>query len=111
MAIIYDFSAYHAPRLLRSFSQQMGDVVCQLDDFGENLTKIDAHLYNIQEIHCDFSLQLSTYLFALKKTKEFARKCSTACNLNSLEQMIKKRDQIIRDRTIKRAAHAGSRRG
>ncbi len=29
MAVIYDFGAYRAPRLLRSFSQQTGDVVRQ----------------------------------------------------------------------------------
>ena len=115
MAIIYDFSAYHTPRLLRSFSQQTGDVVRQLSDLGENLTKIDAHLYNIQEIHCQFSLRLSTFLFTLKKARKFARRCSAACELDSLEQMIEKRNQIIRDRQRdrqkERVARSGSRRG
>lgn len=98
MAVIYDFGEYHAPRLLRSFSQQTGDVVRQFVDFRKHMNKVSAGLCRIQEAQRAFASQLNAYLLELEKAKKFARTCSAACELSSIEQMIKKRDQIVRER-------------
>lgn len=104
MAIIYDYRAYHAARRLKTCSQQARDVVCQLNDYEGSLAKFSASLSSIQDIQRGLRSKLSSYIFELEKTKEFARICSAACDLNSLAQMVKKRDQIICDRPKKRAS-------
>lgn len=98
MAVIYDFGDYHAPRLLSSFSQQTGDVRRQFADFRKNMDKLSAGLCRILDTQHTFCSQLGDCLLELEKAKEFAHTCSAACELNSIEQMVKKRDQIIRDR-------------
>lgn len=98
MAVIYDFRNYHTPRVLRSFSQQTGGVARQLYALGGRLDHMNACFANMQKAQRAFASQLGTYLLELEKAGEFARLCSAACELNSIEKMIAKRDNIIRDR-------------
>lgn len=108
MAVIYDFSDYHTPRLLRSFSQQAGDVVKNIHDFDRYMNNVGASLCRIQETQRAFSAQLDAYLLKLEASKEFVHKCQAACELRSLERMIKERDQIIREVPKNRSANKGS---
>ena len=96
MVVVYDFRAYCTPRLLRSFSQQAGDVVCQFQNFEGRMKKVSAGLCRVQDALLTFDLQLDAHLLTLENAKDFAHTCSAACELNSIEQMIKKRDKIIR---------------
>ena len=85
MATIYDFPGDRAPRKAQTTSQSAEE-----------------------EARQTFDTQLSAYLCAVEETKEFARTCAEACELDSLEQMIEQRDQLIRYWLKKRTAHAGS---
>ena len=98
MAVIYDFGAYHAPGLLRSFSQQAGDVVRHYGDFSKHMKKLSAGLCSMKEAQHAFRTQLDVYLLELEETRKFAHTCSEACELDSIEQMIHKRDQLIREK-------------
>lgn len=97
MAVIYDFGEYRTPRLLRPPSQQTREVVRQCEDYRKHMNKVSVGLCLIQEAQRAFASQLNAYLSQLEKTREFTRRCSAACELNSIELMIKKRDQIIRE--------------
>lgn len=98
MAIIYDFSAYRTPRLMRSVSQQMGGVVSDMHALNGYLRNIEVKLGQLKEVHRVVHLQLGAYVSRLERTMAFARSCSDACELNSIEQMIEERDHIIHER-------------
>jgi len=97
MAKIYKFSDYYAPRLLRSFSQQAEGVVHQFENYSAYMDTIHEKLCGIQEAQIAFDSQLSTYLNELEEAKAFAQKCAEACELDSVELMTQKRDQIIQE--------------
>ena len=98
MAVIYEFDTYRTLRPLKSLSQQAREIVRCLYDLTEITNDINANIDSIEKTLSALDAQLETYRFKVEATKEFARKCSSACELNSIDQMIKKRDQIIRDR-------------
>ena len=100
MAIIYNFDSYRAPRMLRKFSRHTEGVSWELCSLGEKLNNINAGLGRIQEAQYAFSSQLDTYLYELERSLRFARICSDACELNSIEEMLEKRDQLLRDQLI-----------
>lgn len=101
MAVIYVFSKHHAPVLLRSFSQRTEDVRRQFVDFRKSMDHVSAGLCRMQEAQHAFASELNDHLLTLEKTNEFARTCSAACELGSIELMTEQRDQIIRDRLKK----------
>ena len=97
MAVIYDFCEYRAPRLLRSFSQQAGELVENIYELDRRLQKLSDGLRRVQEAHHTFSSQLDIHLSKLERSRRFAHTCSDAYHLGTTELMIEKRDQIIRN--------------
>ena len=72
---------------------------------------MSSHLQSTLEAQYDFISRLETCFDEIKEMQELAQTCSAACELDSVEQMIKERDKTIRDLGKKRAAKAGSHAG
>jgi len=101
MAIIYQFNDYSPSGLLRSFSQQAGDVAGQLNEWEEHLSHINICFENIQEVQRAFRSHLDMSLLKLAVSREFTCCCMAACELETIEKMVEKRDQLIRGRRPK----------
>jgi|GEM_PF-3179386 len=99
MAEVYRFDECRSLRLSRDISQQTEDVVDQLRDLKEQFNRLRAGCDRAQETGQMFYSQLEAHLLTLKMSREFGRRCSTACELKSIEKMVEKRNQLIECRS------------
>ena len=72
----------------------------------EGFKVIDAHVERMAKTHHALDTKFSANLAEIEETKEFVRACAEACELDSLEEMIEKRDQLVRYWREKRETHA-----
>lgn len=98
MADIYDFNEYRCSRLQISCSQEAEKVAHQFCKLREAINRISVSCDSIKKTGWMFCSQLDAHLLKLKVSKEFTSRCSAACELKSIDQMLKKRDQLIRDK-------------
>ena len=103
MTDIYYFHEYRSPDQWRPPSGQTQEVIRELYDLKGHLNGISAGVLGIQKAQHSFSLELDVHLLKLERSNEFSRQCIAACEVKSFEQMIKIRDQLIRDLARKNA--------
>lgn len=101
MAVIYEFRKYYATSVLREHSHNAGCVALKIHEFNAQIEKLNTSVARVQRTLQGFATQLETRRHKLNKSQAFARKCSAAWNLKSVEKMIEVRNKIARSRRSK----------
>ena len=96
MAVIYDFALYRLPRVLRSVSEQAGDVVRQLEEQERQLDHLEEGVQKMCDAMSGFDDELEHHRERLARSMAQNRSCQEAAASASLSQMIAARDRLAR---------------
>lgn len=113
-AQVIDFRRYRLARLIRDAGQQQSDLARMMRASAAERTQLAEALQGAQQHLARIAESYKDLLARLKREKDFRDACLEAADLEDVEEMVRRRDALVRElEDIRRTAPqpAGSKAG
>lgn len=102
-AQVVDLNRYRLARLIRDASDQQGELARLMRESATERTQLAEALRGAQRHLVHIADSYSVLLGRLQREKNFREACQEAAELEDLDEMIRRRDELVRElETIRR---------
>jgi len=110
-AQVIDIRRYRLARLIRDAGRQQGELARMMRDSAQERSQLAEALQGAQRHLARIADSYKVLLIRLKREKDFRDACQEAAELEDLDEMIRRRDALVRElesirRTAREAAGA-----
>lgn len=96
-AQVIDFRRYRLARLIRDAGRQQGELARLMRDSASERNQLAQALQNAQGHLSRISDSYKVLLLRLKREKDFRDACQEAAELDDLDEMVRRRDALVRE--------------
>ncbi|MBP2229941.1 hypothetical protein J2847_003240 [Azospirillum agricola] len=107
-AQVIDIRRYRLARLIRDAGRQQGELARMMRDSAQERTQLAEALQGAQRHLTRIAESYKVLLLRLKREKDFRDACQEAAELEDLDEMIRRRDALVRELESIRRGGRGS---